>query len=130
MGRPEAAEASFMEAQNLWMKGGQARLHQFHAACVYKTGVVCLERSNVEAAVKHLRDSLEITKFHANVMPVEHARGLLKLSETLLKDSYDNDAEATGLRDEAEVYLLRRNPEAIEFTREADFDQWMPIFWR
>ncbi|KAJ4312434.1 hypothetical protein N0V84_009926 [Fusarium piperis] len=81
-------------------------------------------------ASKHLRDSLEITKFHANVMPVEHARGLLKLSEALLQDSYNSSGEVTDLRDEVEVHLLRRDLQAVEFTKEADFDLWVPIFWR
>ncbi|KAK7408571.1 hypothetical protein QQX98_009276 [Neonectria punicea] len=98
-GKPEAAEASFMEARNLWMRGDQTRLHPFHAACIYKTGVVCLDQGKVEAAIKHLRDSLEITKFHANVMPPEHARGLLKLSEALLQDSHGNSGEVVDLRD-------------------------------
>ncbi|KAF2811394.1 uncharacterized protein BDZ99DRAFT_507903 [Mytilinidion resinicola] len=127
--RPEAAEASFIEAQNLWFKGDQTRLHPFNAGCIYKTGVVCLDQGKVEAAVKHLRDSLEITKFHANVMPVEHARGLFKLSEALFQDSYDGE-EAGELRDEAELYLLRRDPQAAQSGREEDYDQWVPIFWR
>lgn len=49
--KPEAAEASFMEAQNLWMKGDQTRLHPFYAGCLYKTGVVCLDQGKVGAAV-------------------------------------------------------------------------------
>lgn len=62
-------------------------------------------------------------------MPVEHARGLFKLSETLIQDSYDSE-EAIGLRDEAELYLMRRDPEAVDFGREEDYDRWVPIFWR
>lgn len=62
-------------------------------------------------------------------MPVEHARGLFKLSEALLQDSYDND-EARKLRDEAELYLLRKDSQAVEFGKEGDYDQWVPIFWR
>jgi hypothetical protein len=51
-GKPEAAEASFMEAQNMWMGAGQIiRMHPFYAACIYKTGVVCLEQTKVEAAM-------------------------------------------------------------------------------
>ncbi|KAI9707499.1 MAG: hypothetical protein M1836_000460 [Candelina mexicana] len=113
--RPEAAEANLMEAQNMWFKGDQTRLHPFNAGCMYKTGVVCLDQGKVEAAIKHLRDSLEITKFHAGAMPVEHARGLFKVSEALIQNSSSNanvedssEDEAQGLRDEAEVYLLRR----------------------
>ncbi|PGH27214.1 hypothetical protein AJ80_01171 [Polytolypa hystricis UAMH7299] len=80
-------------------------------------------------ASKHLRESLEITKFHSNVMPVEHARGLFKLSEALLQDPYDSE-EARGFRDEPELYLLRRDQKAVKFGREEDYDQWVPIFWR
>ncbi|OJJ42592.1 hypothetical protein ASPZODRAFT_125317 [Penicilliopsis zonata CBS 506.65] len=127
--RPEAAEASFIEAQNLWLGGDQTRLHPFNAGCLYKMGVVCLDQGKVEAAVKHLRESLHITKFHVNMMPAEHARGLFKLSEALLQDSYDDD-QARGLRDEAEFYLLKRDPLAVEFGKEEYYDQWIPIFWR
>lgn len=63
-------------------------------------------------------------------MPVEHARGLFKLSETLLQDSYDDNDEASRFRDEAEIYLLRRDPQAVEFGRELDYDVRVPIFWR
>ena len=86
---------------------------------------------------KHLRDSLEITKFHANTMPVEHARGLFKLSEALMQNSSSNENEEDGsedeaqdLRDEAEVYLLRRDKGATEFGNEDVYDRWVPIFWR
>ncbi|KAL3437123.1 hypothetical protein BDV09DRAFT_163834 [Aspergillus tetrazonus] len=129
--KPEAAEASFIEAQNYWFKGDQTRLHPFNAGCVYKTGVVCLDQGKVEAAVKHLRDSLEITRFHADVMPVEHARSLFKLSEALLQNEDENaNEEAETLRDEAEVFLLRRDRQATRFGKEEDYDQWVPIFWR
>jgi hypothetical protein len=64
------------------------------------------------------------------MMPVEHARGLFKLSEALLQDSYDNDDQARALRDEAELYLLRRDPQTVEFGKEEAYDQWVPIFWR
>ncbi|KAB8202217.1 hypothetical protein BDV34DRAFT_215631 [Aspergillus parasiticus] len=127
--RLEAAEASCLEAQNLWSKGDQTKLHPFNAACLYKTGVVCLDQGNVEAAIKHIRDTVEITKFHANVMPVGQARGLFKLSEALLQDSCDSE-KVKALRDEAELYLLRRDPQAVDFGREEDYDQWVPIFWR
>lgn len=62
-------------------------------------------------------------------MPAEHARGLFKLSEALLQDS-DESEEAMELRDEAELYLLRRDPQAVKFGAEEDYDQWVPIFWR
>jgi hypothetical protein len=40
----ELAEARFIEAQNLWLKGDHTRLHPFNAACMYKTGAVCLDQ--------------------------------------------------------------------------------------
>ncbi|UKZ68842.1 uncharacterized protein TrAtP1_009862 [Trichoderma atroviride] len=135
--RPESAEASFMEAQNMWFKGDQTRSHPFNAGCIYKTGVVCLDQGKVEAAIKHLRDALEITKFHADTMPVEHARGLFKLSEALVQNSStnedekdDSEEEAQDLRDEAEIYLLRRDKSATQFGNEDTYDRWVPIFWR
>ncbi|KAL6832199.1 P-loop containing nucleoside triphosphate hydrolase protein [Trichoderma camerunense] len=135
--RPEAAEANFMEAQNMWFKGDQTRFHPFNAGCIYKTGVVCLDQGKVEAAIKHLRDALEITKFHSDAMPVEHARGLFKLSEALVQNSSTNEGEDDGsekeakyLRDEAEKYLLRRDKSATQFGNEDAYDRWVPIFWR
>ncbi|KAL6695359.1 pfs domain-containing protein [Trichoderma pleuroticola] len=135
--RPEAAEANFMEAQNMWFKGDQTRFHPFNAGCIYKTGVVCLDQGKVEAAIKHLRDALEITKFHSDTMPVEHARGLFKLSEALVQNSSTNENEDDGteeeakdLRDEAEIHLLRRDKSATQFGNEDAYDRWVPIFWR
>lgn len=63
-------------------------------------------------------------------MPVEHARGLLKLSEALVQGSSHNADEVEKLRDEVQTFLLRADPEAVEFTSEADFDKLVPIFWR
>ncbi|OAQ97307.1 hypothetical protein LLEC1_00074, partial [Akanthomyces lecanii] len=129
--RLEAAEASFIEAQNLWLRGDHTKLHPFYAGCIYKTGVVCLDQGKIEAAVKHLREAVEMTKFHAKVMPVEHGRCLFKLSEALLQDGYDGDAEeGRDLRDEAEIFLSRRDPKAVEFGKEDCYDVFVPIFWR
>ena len=70
-------------------------------------------------------------------MPVEHARSLFKLSEALMQNSSsnvneedDSEDEAQDLRDEAEVYLLRRDEGATEFGNEDVYDRWVPIFWR
>ncbi|QYS99428.1 NB-ARC domain-containing protein [Trichoderma simmonsii] len=135
--RPEAAEANFMEAQNMWFKGDQTRFHPFNAGCIYKMGVVCLDQGKVKIAITHLRDALEITKFHSDAMPVEHARGLFKLSEALVQNSSTNEGgddgsekEAQHLRDEAEKYLLRRDKSATQFGNEDAYDRWVPIFWR
>ncbi|KAM0511973.1 hypothetical protein ACHAPE_009329 [Trichoderma viride] len=121
----------------MWFKGDQIRLHPFNAGCIYKTGVVCLDQGKVEAAIKHLHNALEITKFHADTMPVEHARGLFKLSEALVQNSSTikneddgSEEEAQDLRDEAELYLLRRDTSAMQFGSEDAYDRWVPIFWR
>lgn len=70
-------------------------------------------------------------------MPVEHARGLFKLSEALVQNSSTNENEDDGseeeaqdLRDEAEIYLLRRDKNATQFGNEDAYDRWVPIFWR
>ncbi|KAF1961988.1 hypothetical protein CC80DRAFT_522601 [Byssothecium circinans] len=126
----EAAEANAHEAQNLWLKGDQSRLHPFNGACMYKIGVLSLDQGKVEAAIKHIRDSIEITKHHTKTMPVEHARNLFKLSEGLLQDSNGNEDEAEDLRDQAEIYLKRRDPDATEFGTEQAYDKYIPIFWR
>ncbi|KAM7195974.1 hypothetical protein V8F33_006425 [Rhypophila sp. PSN 637] len=106
------------ESELNWaMRGDQTRLHPFHAGCVYNTGVVCLDQG----------------KFHAKVIPAEYARSLFKLFEALSRNLYENSGdlcEVADLRDEAEVYLLRRNPDATDFTIEDEYDRWVPIFWR
>ncbi|KAH9211493.1 hypothetical protein DL95DRAFT_392510 [Leptodontidium sp. 2 PMI_412] len=68
-------------------------------------------------------------------MPVEYALGLFKLSEALIQSSSPNENEEDGsedeardLRDEAEVYLLKRDGGATEFGNEDVYDRWVPIF--
>lgn len=58
LNKPEDAESNFMEAQNLWMRGDQTRLHPYYAGCVYMTAVVCLRQGKVEAACKSVLFSL------------------------------------------------------------------------
>ncbi|KAJ4161669.1 uncharacterized protein LMH87_007695 [Akanthomyces muscarius] len=128
--RLEAASASFVEAQKLWMGGDQTRLHPFPAGCIYKTGVVYLALGKIEVAINRLREALAITKFHADRMPAEHARRLSKLSEALLQGSCDDDGKAKDLRDEAEVFLVRRDPAETDFGREESYNSLVPIFWR
>lgn len=47
----ESAEANFIEAQNVWLKGGQIRLHPFNSGCMYKIGACCLDHGKVGAAM-------------------------------------------------------------------------------
>ncbi|KID94052.1 pfs domain-containing protein, partial [Metarhizium majus ARSEF 297] len=128
----EAAEAHFIEAQNSWLKGDQVRIHPFNGGCMYKIGVCCLDQGKVEAAIKHIRDSMEMTKLYRKNMPVEHARNLFKLSEALLQDEDvdDSSCEAKDLRDEAEIYLKRRKPDVTACDTEDAYDSLIPIFWR
>ncbi|KAI0384927.1 hypothetical protein F5Y04DRAFT_276993 [Hypomontagnella monticulosa] len=124
----ESAEAHYMDAQNVWLKGDQTRLHPFNGACMYKIGVCCLDQGKVEAAIKHIHDSMKVTKFHRSSMPIEHARNLFKLSEALLQDDQaDKSAEA---RDEAEVVFKTRKPDAVRCDTESSYDDLIPIFWR
>jgi hypothetical protein len=46
-----AAEASFLEARTLWLKGDQTQQHPFHAGCLYKLGLVCLEQGKREESM-------------------------------------------------------------------------------
>ncbi|OKL60409.1 hypothetical protein UA08_04008 [Talaromyces atroroseus] len=94
----ETAEAHYIEAQNAWLKGDQMRAHPFYAACLSKTGACCLDQGKVEAAIKHIRDSLEVTKIRKEDRVVEHARNLFKLSEAALQESLDDsEVEAAEL---------------------------------
>ncbi|EME85066.1 uncharacterized protein MYCFIDRAFT_135445 [Pseudocercospora fijiensis CIRAD86] len=126
----EAAEASSIEAQNTWFEGDETRSHRFNGACIYKIGVVCLDQGKVEAAIKHLRESLDVTKFNKDLMPVEHARSLFKLSEALTQDNHDGGAEAERLRNEAEVFLRKMDPGASAFDTEYAYDRHVPLYWR
>jgi hypothetical protein len=47
----ESAEAHFMEAQNLWMKGDQLRTDPFNAACMYRMGCTALDQGKLAAGV-------------------------------------------------------------------------------
>jgi hypothetical protein len=62
-------------------------------------------------------------------MPVEHARGLFRLSEAMLSagDNEKNEKEAEELREQAKLYLKKRAPQA---TAAEECDQFVPIFWR
>lgn len=63
-------------------------------------------------------------------MPVEHARSLFKLSEALSQEQFGDDSEAEELRDDAEIFLKRRNADATDFGSEDQYDKFVPIFWR
>ncbi len=79
---------------------------------------------------EHLRGAVKLTEIHRDIMPVEHARTVFKLSEALLQANHENNAEAKSLREEAETYLKSRKPDALSFSTEDAYDSVIPIFWR
>ena len=47
----ESAEAKSVQAQNLWVTGGQLRIDPFATACMYKMGLVARDQGKLEAEV-------------------------------------------------------------------------------
>ncbi|KAI7781720.1 hypothetical protein LA080_014486 [Diaporthe eres] len=129
-GNLESAEARFIEAQNVWLQGDHTRLHPFNGGCMYHIGVTCLEQGKTEAAVKHLRDSMEVTRFHKERMPMEHARNLFRLSEAVTQDNPEDMVGPDLLLKEAESYLRKGSPNAILAGTEDVFNQHVNISWR
>ncbi|KAK8130629.1 hypothetical protein PG999_003009 [Apiospora kogelbergensis] len=119
-GQPEHAEAHYLEAQNTWIMGDQSRVHPFNASIMYNIGACCLLQGKVEAAIKHIRDSMEVTRVFERILPVHHGRNLFKLSEALTQDGDEMATEAETLRDMAESYLKKQNPDATETGTERD----------
>lgn len=124
-----AAEAHFMEAQNLWTKGDQLRTDPFNAACMYRMGCTALDQGKLEAAIKHLRDAKVVTEKRKTTMMAEHARCMFKLSEALCQEPRD-EAEALQLRDESERLLRIRDPTAQDPGLEKTYDDLVNILWR
>jgi len=127
--RYESAEAYFMEAQNAWLRGEQTRLHPFNAGILYNIGACCLYQGKVEASIKHIRDSLEVTEFYSRLMPVENGRNYFKLSEALLQNGDDSATEAADLRDKAE-FFLRKKSDTIDTGIDSVYDDLIPVYWR
>ncbi|KAF2259245.1 NB-ARC and TPR domain protein [Lojkania enalia] len=125
----ESAEAHFMEAQNLWLKGNQMRSDPFNAACMYRLGCTSLDQGHIEAAVKHLRDALVVTEMRKHNMVAEHMRCLFKLSEALEQEPREVD-EARRLREDAEYLLRRRAPNAGNPGLASTYDSLVNILWR
>ncbi|KAB5571984.1 hypothetical protein GE09DRAFT_1185492 [Coniochaeta sp. 2T2.1] len=128
--RFESAEAHFIEAQNTWRSGDQSRLHPLNAGMMYKIGACCLDQGKIDAAIKHLKDSMAVTEFYSRTLPVEHGRNLFKLSEALTQNGEAHTAEADALRDRAEYYLRRKKPDVVEAGTEAAYDALLPIYWK
>ncbi|KAI1737183.1 hypothetical protein F4680DRAFT_460693 [Xylaria scruposa] len=125
----EAAEAHFMEAQNLWLKGDHLRTDPFNAACMYRLGCTALDQGKVEASVKHLRDCKAITDMRKSQMVAEHMRCLFKLSEALEQEPRD-EGEAWRLRETAEKLLRQRAPDVKDSGLENTYDHLVNILWR
>lgn len=78
---------------------------------------------------------MEVTDFHKNNMPIEHARNLFKLSGAMLQKNPTDEnlsslSEAERLRGEADAYLAMRVAYLFTYDREDAFDKLIPIFWR
>lgn len=125
----DAAEACFMAALNLWLKGDEMRSHPFNGACLHRLGCVALEQGRVDAAVRHLRDALTVTSMHKESMVAEHARSVFKLAEALEQEPREK-AEAERLRDEAERLLRVREPKVKESGLERTYDELISVSWR
>jgi hypothetical protein len=77
-----------------------------------------------------LRDSLEVTRFHKEKMPMEHGRSLFKLSEGVTQDSPDDVEGAEKLLEEAVVYFQKGKPGEAANTGVAAFEDRINISWR
>ncbi|KAK4141224.1 Tetratricopeptide-like helical [Dichotomopilus funicola] len=127
--KDEPTEAHFMEAPNLRANGDQLRSSPFNGACMYRLGCIALDRGQLEAAIKHLRDALAVTEKRKHNMVAEHMRCLFKLSEALEQEPQHVE-EASRLRDEAERLLRQRAPNAGDPGKESTYDNLIAIDWR
>ncbi|KAK0610364.1 hypothetical protein B0T17DRAFT_499972 [Bombardia bombarda] len=128
-GNWDAAEAHFIEAQNLWLQRSRILSDPFNGACLYRLGCTALDKGQPEDAVRYLRDALEVTKKRKTEMVAEHMRGLFKLSEALEQEPrYAEEARAT--RDEAESLLRQLVPDASNAGKESTYDSLVCILWR
>ncbi|KAI1122604.1 NB-ARC and TPR domain protein [Nemania abortiva] len=125
----DSAESHYMEAQNKWLTGDNLRSDPFNGACSYRMGCVALDQGKVEAAIKHLRDSMVVTERHKSKMVAEHARTLFKLAEALAQEPRGGQ-ESSMLRDEADRLLLSRDPKCKETGVEKAYDDLVCILWR
>ncbi|KAI0893451.1 pfs domain-containing protein [Annulohypoxylon nitens] len=127
--RFDSAEAQYMEAQNTWLGHDQTRFHPFNASILYKIGACCLDQGKVEASIKHIKDSIEVTEIWHRIMPVIHARNLFKLSEALFQNGDDHALEARELREKAD-FFLKKKLDTDESSTENAYDNLIPICGR
>ncbi|KAM3437955.1 hypothetical protein NHJ13734_004418 [Beauveria thailandica] len=102
----EEAQADFLRAQQVWLKGGQMPNHHFIGACLYKIGCVALDAGDVELSIRNLERSLEMATLHQHVLQGDYARVLYKLSVALSSCGFD-DGEAEQRMKEAEAIARR-----------------------
>ncbi|KAK3379097.1 hypothetical protein B0T24DRAFT_610704 [Lasiosphaeria ovina] len=125
----DVAEARFMEAQSLWLKGDKARTDHFNGACMYRMACCALDLGKTEAAIKHLHDAMIVTLIHKEYMAGEHARCLYKLSQALFQEP-GREAESRQLLREAEELYFSLAGDANQNPSEEDYDSLVYCLWR
>ncbi|KAK8022424.1 hypothetical protein PG993_013191 [Apiospora rasikravindrae] len=126
-GRFEDAETHFLEAQNAWLMGDQTRVHPFNASIMYNIGACCLDQGKVEASIKHIRDSMEVTEVYKRLLPIDHGRNLFKLSEAMGLGGVDKATDAATLKNQAEYYLRMQEPRITEMGNESTYSDLITI---
>ncbi|KAK6000668.1 hypothetical protein QM012_003393 [Aureobasidium pullulans] len=126
------AEILFTKARDGWLEGDQTRLHPFNGGCMYRLGCVALQCGKVDAAVKHIQDSIYVTEVHRDSMPIEHGRNLLVLSQALerMTGIGSDPSRVKTLRHEAQLLLRGNYGEASSADHTDDYNKFIPIFWR
>ncbi|KAK8148004.1 hypothetical protein G3M48_000594 [Beauveria asiatica] len=128
----EEAQADFLRAQQVWLKGGQMPNHHFIGACLYKIGCVALDAGDVELSIRNLERSLEMATLHQHVLQGDYARVLYKLSVALSSCGFD-DGEAEQRMKEAEAIARRclgLADDAAFVNEERTYDGLVYILWR
>lgn len=73
---------------------------------------------------------MEVTRFHKDKMPMEHARNLFKLSEAVTQDDPEDLIGPDLFLKEAESYLKKAAPNATPAGTEDVYNQHINISWR
>ncbi|KAK2601535.1 hypothetical protein QQS21_004920 [Conoideocrella luteorostrata] len=124
------AKEQYFGARSAWQKLDGTGFHPFSAACGYRLGTCCLRLEEFRAAISHLEESCEQSKVWKADRPVEHARGLLMLSEALEADSTSTQADRDAHKRDAEALLRNAHIDPMQDNIVDACDDRVPIFWR